>query len=818
MYTDNKKVELLAPAGSIEALKASVNAGCDAVYIGGSMFSARAYADNPDNDTMLEAIEYCHLRGKKLYLTVNTLFKNEELHTALKPFLMPLYQAGLDGVIVQDLGAMKFISEEFPQLPIHVSTQAAVTMAEGVNALRFMCDNITRVVPARELDLYEIAKLKKDSGLEVEVFVHGALCYSYSGQCLLSSFIGGRSGNRGRCAQPCRKKYKGQDTDYTYLLSCKDLCGLMHIGELISSGVDSFKIEGRMKSPQYCAGVVSIYRKYIDLYYSLGPVYSDYLLEHKDECETDIETLRELYNRGGFSSGYYHTYNGPSMMSMERPNHSGCPVGEVTNVRGREAVIRLSQRVNAHDVLELRNSSGRTVYEFSVKDEAQNGDYISAIVMKGTHAEKGCTVFRTKNNLLLEGLTEKYVNSESKQPVNIKFTAHKGKACELTIYTVLGRKEIGSVKEGAVVSEAMKAPMTPERIRAALLKLGDTPFCAEDAELDCDDDIFIPVGELNNLRREAVQELMDGIISLSHRVAPTQEPDNHAESSTGDISESTSNSGSESEILKGDPLISTLVYNDEQFGAVVTSTSVSRIYYTLSGFNREDLLEKLETKVKMASLLAKELYFALPYVCRDKTYAMLKNSKVIDTFKDRVGFLVRNKEELYLMHELEVPKFSLDYGMYVMNDVTCSVYDEEYTYPLELNAKELSSLSDRPGELIVYGYQPAVISTQCVYKNLYNKCRQGKDTDSTSYGLTQITDELNHRFTAIQYCDTCTNIILNSACLDLREVHTLLDNSKITYLRYDFTVETSEEIKEIIDNIRTDKQPYTYGHFQRGVE
>lgn len=798
-------VELLAPAGSMEALKASVAAGCDAVYIGGSMFSARAYADNPDNDNMLEAIKYCHLRGKKLYLTVNTLFKNDELHNRLKEFLTPLYEAGIDGVIVQDIGAMKYISREFPQLPIHVSTQASVTMAEGVNAIRAMCDNITRVVPARELNLNEIKRLKDDSGLEVEVFVHGALCYSYSGMCLLSSFIGGRSGNRGRCAQPCRKKYRGKDGEYNYLLSCKDICGLMHIGELIEAGVDSFKIEGRMKTPQYCAGVVSIYRKYIDIYYMNPDKYADYLIAHKEECMKDIDFLKELYNRGGFNEGYYHTHNGSDMMSFERPNHSGVCVGTVTAVRGREAVITLSEEVNPQDVLEIRSSDGKSLYEYTVRENAHKGDIVSAIVMKGTHADKGMNVYRTKNNAILSALTAAYIDIESKANVSMRFSAHKGQEAELTIFTIIGREEIGCVRKGSIVSAAIKAPTSKDQLKKSLVKTGDSPFVVDSIEFDCDDDIFIPVSELNNLRREAVNELSEGIVDLYKRKMP-------GEGSLIDEKTGTDESVDE---LKGEPHISTLVYSDEQFGAVVTSTLVSRIYLSLAGYTKDDYIEKLETKVAMSSLLAKELYIALPYICRAKTYDELKCSKIIETFKDRCGFLVRNKEELYLMHELGAQKYSLDYCMYTMNDVAADVYGEDFTYPLELNSKELSNLCENPGELIVYGYQPAMFSAQCVYKNLNNKCLKA---EGIPYSLTYMEDEMNHGFNVMQFCDTCTNIIFNSACLDLREVRTEVESKKITYLRYDFTVENADEIKDILSCVKKDGKNYTYGHFHRGVE
>ena len=255
--------ELLAPAGSYESIKAAVNAGADAVYAGGSLFGARAYADNPDEEHLIRGIEYCHLHGCRLYLTVNTLLKEQELEEKLEPFLRPYWQNGVDGLIVQDLGVACLVRERFPGLPLHASTQMTVTGPEGARFLEKM--GFTRVVPARELSLAEIRAITAETGLEVETFIHGAMCYCYSGQCLFSSLIGGRSGNRGRCAQPCRLPLRipdgaGKESGSSCLLSMKDMCTLDLLPDILAAGVVSLKIEGRMKRPEYTAGVVSVYR------------------------------------------------------------------------------------------------------------------------------------------------------------------------------------------------------------------------------------------------------------------------------------------------------------------------------------------------------------------------------------------------------------------------------------------------------------------------------------------------------------------------------------------------------------------------------
>lgn len=316
---EKKRAELLAPAGSFASLKAAVAAGADAVYMGGARFGARAYAQNADQDEMIAAIEYAHLHGCRLYMTVNTLFKENELGE-LYEYLLPYYKAGLDGVIVQDLGALSFIREHFPEIELHASTQMTITSVYGAKELKRL--GCCRVVPAREVSLEEIRRIYDETGMDIETFVHGALCYCYSGQCLMSSLIGGRSGNRGRCAQPCRLPYRVYEQengttvnkeDQKCVLSMKDLCTLDILPQILEAGVFSLKIEGRMKSPRYTAGVVRIYRKYLDRYLEYGS--EGYYVEPEDKKE-----LLDLFDRGGFTSGYYTRHNGRDMIALkEKP-------------------------------------------------------------------------------------------------------------------------------------------------------------------------------------------------------------------------------------------------------------------------------------------------------------------------------------------------------------------------------------------------------------------------------------------------------------------------------------------------------------------
>ena len=309
------RVEILAPAGSIDCLHAAISAGADAVYMGGTKFGARAYAENPEQEDYLRAIDYVHLHGRKLYLTLNTLLKPNELDRELYDYVRPMAEQGLDGVIVQDAAVFRFLREYFPGLPLHASTQMAITGPEGARAAARM--GAVRVVPARELSLEEIRKIREESGLEIEVFVHGALCYCYSGLCLMSSMIGGRSGNRGRCAGTCRLPYQVNGEE-TYALSMKDLCALEDLPDLIDAGVYSFKIEGRMKSPLYTAGVTEVYRRYADLYLEKGR--EGYQIQPEA-----IAQLKNVYDRGGFTDAYFHRHNGRDMMILSEKKDTRQP-------------------------------------------------------------------------------------------------------------------------------------------------------------------------------------------------------------------------------------------------------------------------------------------------------------------------------------------------------------------------------------------------------------------------------------------------------------------------------------------------------------
>ena len=465
---EKRKVEILAPAGSYESMVAAVNAGANAVYIGGSRFGARAYADNLDEEAMIRAIDFVHLHNCRIYMTVNTLVKEKEL-PELYGYLKPYYEAGLDAVLVQDLGVFSYIREHFPDLPLHISTQMTVTGKYSAAELKRM--GAVRVVPARELSLKEIREIRETTGLEVETFVHGALCYCYSGQCLFSSLIGGRSGNRGRCAQTCRLPFDVEKGDKVlggknekYVLSLKDLCTLDLLPEILEAGVCSLKIEGRMKSPRYTAGVVSIYRKYVDMYLAHGR--SGYRVDPADR-----RALLELFDRGGQSEGYYKEHN------------------------GRDMVVLKEKPAFREPDQELFDHLDRT-YVDAVKKEPIRG---TALVSEGKPVR--LTVEYTPS---LEPAETMEAGMAVLEPVSVACT-------------------------GDLAETAKNAPMDGDRIRKQLMKTGDSPFFFEELEVLVEGKVFLPVQALNRLRREALEELCRAVTERFRRKSGEEHKNTEAE-------------------------------------------------------------------------------------------------------------------------------------------------------------------------------------------------------------------------------------------------------------------------------------------------
>jgi putative protease len=498
-----KKIELLSPAGSFEALQAAVMCGADAVYLGGLKFGARAFASNFDNDTMIKAVNYAHLYGVKIYVTVNTLIYENEIESFLK-YINFLNSIGVDAFIIQDLGMMHLLREVYPQLELHASTQMHIHNIESLNLIKSL--GVKRVVLPREFSISKISEFKESSGMDVEVFVHGALCISYSGECLMSSLIGGRSANRGECAGSCRLPYQlieeenGRtrriDVNGDYPLSTKDLNTLENINEILDSGVDSLKIEGRMKRPEYVALVTTLYRKAIDDYYNN----KKFIIS-----ESDINDLKSVYNRE-FTKG--HILNEKNNMNPIRPNHMGISIGRILNIDSKFISIKLDNDLSLGDGIRILSSddTGFTVNKMYKKDsaisEAFKGDIIKIDKVSGVNIND--VVVKTTDVKLLKRIQEYYQNNNRKIKLSAKIICHIDKYMQLFISD--GVYEVSESSE-IMVSKALKLPVTKEVILEKLNKINDTPFVFNNIDIEMDEDIFIPLPEINSLKRKCLDEI-----------------------------------------------------------------------------------------------------------------------------------------------------------------------------------------------------------------------------------------------------------------------------------------------------------------------
>ena len=845
-----KKPEILAPAGSLESLKGAIAAGADAVYIGGSRFGARAYADNPQVDDLLAAIDYVHAKDRRIYLTVNTLLKEQELTKELYPFLEKYYRAGVDAVIVQDVGVLHFLAAHFPGLPVHASTQMTLVSADGAKLLSDY--PVTRIVPARELSLQEICTLRENTALEIEAFVHGALCYCYSGQCLFSSMIGGRSGNRGRCAQPCRMAYTVSDQgrkqkEGLYVLSPKDLCTLDNIPALVEAGIDSFKIEGRMKRPGYTVGVTAAYRLLTDLYYEYGEAeFQKYLQKHPDILSEQLDRVADLYNRGGFTKGYYVQYHGESMMSMNRPNHTGTLVGTVTEVKGIRAKIRLQKPLNPQDVLEIRNASKKDnadgtfkkeildaaeAYEFTVgKDrlEEKTGWY-ETNVKKGFPLKVGQPVYRTKNEKLLGELREAYVEKAVQLPVRGEFVAIPGKEASLTLWLIVHEKssltpgtdaehtrELQITVTGDEVMEAKNQPVTAEKIREQLMKTGESEFFFEDIKVVTGEKTFLPMGKIKELRRNAFEQLMEEILAGYRRENKTEQ-NVYLNMEIAEGEQGATETLAENIIS---PEVIVLVSTEEQCHSAMQEARITTVYVDVPG----DVFGVSLSLCGKAKRAGKKAFLVLPHIFRSKDKRNFE--RFLQDIRPEVldGFLVKSLEELQVLQETGLAQqfeIRLNYNMYVFQQEAKQFFREKgytrFTVPVELNEEEIKQLGVEDCDFIIYGRMPLMVSAQCVRDNVFG-CTKDKNTT----GIV-LTDRMGAEFPVRQNCSFCYNIIYNSACFSLIGMDVEQKLSPAGW-RLDFTFETPEEMQAVLDAYfhqvpeRMPKGSYTKGHWKRGVE
>ena len=703
----NKDFELLAPAGSLEILKGVIESGADAVYVGGSMFGARAYANNFTEEELLEAIDFAHLRGVKVYLTVNTLIKNSEF-SKLYDYLLVYYKRGLDAVIVQDIGVVKAIHEYFPSMEIHTSTQMTVTGADGV---RFLSQfGVTRVVMAREVSLAEMKRIHEETGMELEAFVHGALCYSYSGQCLFSSILGGRSGNRGRCAQPCRLPYTVEGKKDEYILSLKDMCGIKALDKLHDAGVYSLKIEGRMKQLEYACGVVKYYRSYID---SKKPV-----------SDADYDRIKALGNRCGFTDRYYFDHNGSDMVTYVKPNF--------------------------------------------VSNAAEPSP--------------------EKRKLSIEG----------------ELVLREGEPGSLTV-------KRGDVTYKALiepVSAALKAPLDKKAAIDRINKTGDTDFEFSHIKAQIGENVFVPNGALNKLRRDAISGLCDKLLKKYYR----------NDARYADMSRLTA---LPEHVVKSDAAHDEAINDYTTICSCMTRAQLDTLigyecfdvfYLDFDMYDRKTLIQQFADDVQSLTKRNKKVYLMLPTIFRaDSSDYFVSIAKELDKVSFE-GFVVKNYEELYLTENLFTgKKVILDHNMYTFNDVSKSAFFEHGvsgdTVPLELNSREIMHRNNIGSQMIVYGYYPLMTTANCVHKNTKGCDKKQK--------LIYLKDRYNKSFAVCNNCKECYNTIYNSLPTMLTKNISKLKEAGIRSFRYSFTIETPKQIKAVMDDKVAE---YTNGHYKRGVE
>lgn len=703
----NKDFELLAPAGNLEIFKGVIESGADAVYVGGSMFGARAYANNFTEEELLEAIDFAHLRGVKVYLTVNTLIKNSEL-SKLYDYLLVYYKRGLDAVIVQDIGVVKAIHEYFPSMEIHTSTQMTVTGADGV---RFLSQfGVTRVVMAREVSLAEMKRIHEETGMELEAFVHGALCYSYSGQCLFSSILGGRSGNRGRCAQPCRLPYTVEGKKDEYILSLKDMCGIKALDKLHDAGVYSLKIEGRMKQLEYACGVVKYYRSYID---SMKPV-----------TDADYDRIKALGNRCGFTDRYYFDHNGSDMVTYVKPNF--------------------------------------------VSNAAEPSP--------------------EKRKLSIEG----------------ELVLREGEPGSLTVK----RGDVTYKASIEPVSAALKAPLDKKAAIDRINKTGDTDFEFSHIKAQIGENVFVPNGALNKLRRDAISGLCDKLLKKYYR----------NDARYADMSRLTA---LPEHVVKSDAAHDEAI-NDytticscmtrAQLDTLISYDCFDVFYLDFDMYDRKNLIQQFADDVQSLTKQNKKVYLMLPTIFRaDSSDYFVTIAKELDNVSFE-GFVVKNYEELYLTENLFTgKKVILDHNMYTFNDVSKSAFFEHGvsgdTVPLELNSKEIMHRNNIGSQMIVYGYYPLMTTANCVHKNTKGCDKKQK--------LIYLKDRYNKSFAVCNNCKECYNTIYNSLPTMLTKNISKLKEAGIRSFRYSFTIETPKQIKAVMDDKVAE---YTNGHYKRGVE
>lgn len=800
-----KNIELLAPVGSEESLYAAVENGADAVYLGGELYSARKHANNFSKEELIETVKYAHLNGVEVDVAVNILLEDKEVEEALD-YVKFLYEIDVDGIIIQDIGLASLIREIFPDLALHASTQMTINNLEGAKHLENM--GFTRVVLARETPLEEIENIVKNTSLEVEVFVHGALCVAYSGQCLMSSFIGGRSGNRGSCAQPCRMAYsivdeKGRlvkDWEDRYVLSSRDLNTIESINRLLDIGVDSLKIEGRMKRPEYVATIVDKYRKAID--------------NGVDSIsEDDKKDIEQIFNRN-FTKGLTFEDFGNSFIAYDRPDNRGIYLGKVIGIRGNLVHVELEEDLNLEDGIEFRLANGEN--KGMASDRAgKKGEVI--ILKKIGDIEVGSKLYKTSDSQLLKRARQSFEDRPGKK-VDMKFEAFIGNRPNL----ILSYGDIDiEVENEFVVENAKRVPLDHKSIERQLSKLGDSYYELGELFTDIEEGSFLPVSIINELRRDAVEKLEEVLFETKRPVVEDYES----------LKKEALLINREKSLSKN--LISVKIEEVEQFRALDLD-KLDRIYI--------GCLEDLDEII--AELDKNEIE---KYIWTDKILetANLGHIKLIlDEYKDRIdGVSVSNIGSLNLVRE-NFPDLKIhgDTGLNIFNSYTGSYYRNigltSMTLSEELTLEQVNKIASRLGgelEIVSYGYLQSMIMKTCPMA-LIKGCGYNEDCDKCNfrrgYGLR---DRMDKVFRFVRKNDQTT--LYNSVLLMTLDSIDEIGSRNNFYLKLNYTLEEdpqeirdvhsyfydyiNDEIgkREMIDFVSrfSEAKELTKGHFFRGI-
>ena len=784
------KIEVLAPAGSMESLYAAINKGADAVYLGGNKFSARAYASNFDNENMQKAIDYAHSYGVKIYVTINTILKENEIEEAVR-YVGYLYEIGADALIIQDLGLFKRIKEEYPDLELHASTQ--MTIHNGEAAIYFKEKGFHRLVLSREMTIDEIKHISKDLMIETEMFVHGAICVSYSGQCLMSSIIGGRSGNRGRCAQPCRMEYtlKGEKSGEQkgHLLSPKDMCTIEDVKDIIETGTHSLKIEGRMKRPEYVAGVVDNYRKAVD----------KVLFKKKYNIQEGKGQLLQLFNRSGFTNAYLKGNTGKDMMSFNSPKNAGVPLGLVE----KSGEIKLKESLSLGDGVRYRDK-GFTVSKILLNGKeissAKRGDIVKLFPID---YKKGDELFKSLNKELFDEL-EDYIKPYNKKiSLNAKVRFVVNSPIEINI--VHNNEEYTFT--GEIVQKAEKRPLDKERIEESLKKSGDVPFKLDVIEFSEFEDGFLRIADLNNLRTDALEGIAKSICKKSRRKRPKKEDKK--------VSSPIKNNINISDIyscITKDQLNALLDCNVKNIAFDIFSRELGALRISDIVNTYEKVNGEVNLYIKTSSIIKGEFDKVCKFIDKAKPY-------IKGIITSNIGLINVYKDSLMIIG---------DYKLNIMNSQSLEFYQREIAIPtlsMELNRGEIKEITHKNkgnNAYVIYGKPELMISEYCPIGSTFGGRKTNVECNAIctrdKFTLIDRVNEKNRVMTDL----FCRSYILNPVPLNLFDEISTLREIGIKTFRFDFRDESYEEVKKVIsmykNNESYDKSNYTKGQFRRGIE